>query len=106
MAHSLSKEELRSFLIRYHSLDNYDRLSGKEGAKNESASPSSQIKKLLRRLGSIQYDPLNMGSRNPDLIFQSQIKGYTAGILEKLLYSERSLIDGWGKEMSIYLSAD
>ena len=92
---SLSKEEFRSFLVRYHSLDTYDRFEGKAG-----------IKKLLRRIGSVQYDPLNVAGRNPDLVFQSRVRGYTAGLLEELLYKERSLIDGWDKEMSIFLSAD
>jgi len=103
MTYSLSIEELRSFLVRYHSLDNYDQLSGRTG---NQTSPSSQIKKLLRRLGSVQYDPLNVVGRNPDLVFQSRIKGYTMGLLDELLYKERSLIDGWDKEMSIYLIAD
>ena len=103
MTYSLSIEELRSFLVRYHSLDNYDRLSGKADSQ---PSPSSQIKKLLRRLGSVQYDPLNVVGRNPDLVFQSRIKAYTMGLLDKLLYNERSLVDGWDKEMSIYLRSD
>ena len=95
MKHSLSKEELRSFLVAYHSLDNFDHLAGKAG-----------IKKLLVRIGSVQYDPLNVVGRNPDLVFQSRVKNYKTVLLEELLYNERSLIDGWDKEMSIYLSKD
>jgi len=103
MTFSLSIEELRSFLVRYHLLDNYDQLSGR--ADNQT-SPSSQIKKILRRLGSVQYDPLNVVGRNSDLVFQSRIKTYTMGLLDELLYRERSLVDGWDKEMSIYLISD
>ena len=95
MTYSLSKEDFRSFMVRYHYLDNSDRLSGKGG-----------IKKLLERLGSIQYDPLNVAGRNPDLVLQSRVKGYTRGLLEELLYKERSLVDAWDKEMSIYLTRD
>ena len=94
-AFSLSKEEFRSFLVRYHSLDNYCHFSGKAG-----------IKKLLRRIGSVQYDPLNVVGRNPDLVFQSRISGHSNVFLEELLYKERSLLDGWDKEMSIYPMAD
>ena len=47
-----------------------------------------------------------MAGRNPDLVFQSRVSGYSANLLEELLYKERSLIDGWDKEMSIYLTAD
>jgi len=92
---SLSKDEFRAFMVRYHFLDNSVLLSGKRG-----------IKKLLRRIGSVQYDPLNIVGRNPDLVFQSRISGYTMGLLDELLYRERSLVDGWDKEMSIYLSQD
>jgi len=105
MIYSLSKDEFRAFLVKYHSLDTFDRLSLREGSGG-TLSPSSQIKKLLRRIGSVQYDPLNVVGRNPDLVFQSRIKDYKSGLLEELLYGERSLIDGWDKEMSIYLSAD
>ena len=105
MPYTLSKEELRSFLIRYHSLDNYDRLLS-AGGKRGGAAPSTQVKKLLRRIGSVQYDPLNVVGHNPDLVFQSRIKGYTPAILEELLYKKRSLIDGWDKEMSIHLTED
>ena len=92
---SLSIGELRSFLVRYHYLDNYGRLSGKAG-----------IKKLLRRIGSVQYDPLNVAGRNSDLVFQSRVQGYSSDILEDLLYSKRELVDGWDKEMSIYSTVD
>ena len=106
MAYSLSKEELRSFLVKYHSLDNFDRLGSNGRSKDSLSGPSSQIKKLLRRIGSVQYDPLNVAGRNHDLVFQSRIKSYTQGFADGLLYEERSLVDGWDKEMSIYPSAD
>ncbi|MDR0313883.1 MAG: winged helix DNA-binding domain-containing protein, partial [Treponema sp.] len=102
--YSLSKEELRSFLVKYHCLDNYNSLSQKKNG--DLLSPSSQIKELLRRIGSVQYDPLNVVGRNPDLVFQSRVSGYHTDVLNELLYTKRTLIDGWDKEMSIYLTAD
>ena len=60
----------------------------------------------MRRIGSVQYDPLNVVGRNPDLVFQSRVRDFTAGVLEDLLYKERFLVDAWDKEMSIYPSAD
>ena len=102
--YSLSKEEFRSFLIRYHSLDTFERLSG--NGKTGWVKPAAQVKKLMRRLGSVQYDPLNVVGRNPDLVFQSRIKSFTADLLEGLLYKERYLVDGWDKEMSIFPSAE
>ena len=94
---SLSREELRSFLVKYHSLENYDVVL---------STPKTQIKKIMGRIGSVQYDPLNVVGRNPDLVFQSRVKGYAPFHLEELLYTERALVDAWDKEMSIYLTSD
>lgn len=40
--------------------------------------------------------------RNPDLVMQARIKDYNPKMLEELLYSDRCLVDGWDKMMSIY----
>jgi uncharacterized protein YcaQ len=76
-------------------LNNFSILSGETGIKN-----------IFKRLGSIQYDPLNVVGRNPYLVLQSRIKGFTADILDKLLYKDRYLVDAWDKEMSIYRTED
>jgi len=95
MTHFITKNELCSYLVHYHSLDNFNILSGETGVKN-----------IFKRLGSIQYDPLNVVGRNPYLVLQSRIKGFTADILDKLLYKDRYLVDAWDKEMSIYRTED
>ena len=91
----ISKEEARNFLISYHNLDSSQGFSGEKG-----------VLQYLKRVGCIQFDPLNVVGRNADLVLQSKIKGYTPDILEKLLYEKRSLIDGWDKMMSIYQQED
>lgn len=60
----------------------------------------------MKRVGCIQYDPLNVVGRNPDLVLQSRIQGYTPLVLEKMLYTDRYLVDGWDKMMSIYRQED
>jgi uncharacterized protein YcaQ len=95
MAFTISRNDICSYLVHYHSLDNFDRLFGELGVKN-----------LFKRIGSIQYDPLNVVGRNPNLVLQSRINGFTADILDKLLYKDRYLIDAWDKEMSIYRTED
>ena len=82
-------------MVRYHFLDNYRRLTGREG-----------IKKLFLTLGNIQYDVLNAAGRNADLVLQSRVSSYKPDLLHNLLYRERYLIDGWDREMSIYPAAD
>jgi uncharacterized protein YcaQ len=95
MEYSVTKNELCSYLIQYHSLNCFDALVGESG-----------INSLFQRIGSIQYDPLNIVGRNPYLVLQSRIKGFSIDILDKLLYKDRILIDAWDKEMSIYRTED
>jgi uncharacterized protein YcaQ len=95
MIYSITKNEICSYLVHYHSLDCFDNLIGEAG-----------INTLFQRIGSIQYDPLNVVGRNPHLVLQSRIKEFTDDILDKLLYKDRSLIDAWDKEMSIYKTDD
>jgi uncharacterized protein YcaQ len=66
----------------------------------------SGINTLFQRIGSIQYDPLNVVGRNPHLVLQARIKDFTMNTLDSLLYKDRVLIDGWDKEMSIYRTED
>ncbi|WP_202710436.1 winged helix-turn-helix domain-containing protein [Sporosalibacterium faouarense] len=91
----MSKLQARRFLVNYHGLDSYNHFEGEEG-----------VLEFMRKVGCIQYDPLNVVGRNPDLVLQSRIKGYTSDILEKLLYTDRSLVDGWDKMMAIYRKED
>lgn len=91
----ISKEEAGRFLVRYHGLDDGGTFSGEKG-----------VLEFVKRVGCIQYDPLNVVGRNADLVLQSRIKGYSPAMLEKLLYTDRSLIDGWDKMMAIYLTED
>ncbi|MDO9628544.1 MAG: crosslink repair DNA glycosylase YcaQ family protein [Acholeplasmataceae bacterium] len=91
----LSKEELKSFLITYQGLTYPSEFQSEEGIIN-----------LFRRIGSIQYDPLNVIGKNADLVLQSRIPDYKENTLSKMLYQDRTLIDGWDKMMSIYLTED
>jgi len=91
----VSKEEARRFLIRYHHLDGTQPLLGMDG-----------VMEYVKKVGCIQFDPLNIVGRNADLVLQSRISDYKSNMLEQLLYEKRSLIDGWDKVMSIYAVDD
>ena len=91
----LTKEQLKKFLITYQGLSYPSEFEGEEG-----------IVKLFERLGSIQYDPLNVVGKNADLVLQSRIPEYRESMLTKMLYQDRILMDGWDKMMSIYLSKE
>ena len=91
----LSNRQAREALVRYHNLDGSMRLRGLDGARA-----------MMDRLGSIQFDPLNVAGRNPDLVLQARVRGYRPEHLRKLLYEERFLVDGYDKEMCIYTARD
>lgn len=90
-----SKEEARHMLCRYHNLDGAESLCGKTG-----------VEKIMQRIHSIQYDPLNVVARNADLVLQARVSDYKEEYLYNLLYKEHRLIDGFDKEMCIYNSKD
>lgn len=91
----LSKKQAQQYLINYQGLDNSIKNTGKDG-----------ILDYLSRVGSIQYDTLNVVGRNPDCVMQSRIKNYKPHFLDELLYKDRKIIDGWDKMMSIYRIID
>ncbi|MDE6566564.1 MAG: winged helix DNA-binding domain-containing protein [Lachnospiraceae bacterium] len=90
-----SKEDARRMLCRYHNLDGAEALHGKAGAE-----------KIMQRIHSIQYDPLNVVARNADLVLQARVREYREEDLYKLLYEEHKLVDGFDKEMCIYCAED
>ena len=90
-----SKKEAGNMLCRYHNLDGAEALCGKEGAE-----------KIMQRIHSIQYDPLNVVARNADLVLQARVRDYKESNLYDLLYKEHILVDGFDKEMCIYEAGD
>lgn len=92
---TLTNRQARDLLIRYHNLDGAEDLRGIAG-----------VRAIMRRLGTIQYDPLNVVGRNADLTLQARVKGYRPELLQRLLYEEHFLVDGYDKEMCIYTAAD
>ena len=91
----VSKEDACSFLVIYQHLTD-----------NQSLSSANGILEYIKKVGCIQYDPLNILARNPDLVLQSRVIDYRHEILNKLLYEDRLLVDGWDKMMSIYSLED
>jgi uncharacterized protein YcaQ len=87
----ITLKQARRFLLCYQHLYPPYRLQGKTG-----------ILQYIQRVGCIQFDPLNIVGRNPDLVLLSRVSDYTPEMLESLLYVDRKLVDGWDKMMSIY----
>jgi uncharacterized protein YcaQ len=87
----ITREQARRFLILYHGLGASREFKGKQG-----------IADYIRRVGCIQFDPLDIVGCNPELVLQARIKGFKPEMLYDLLYKDRVLIDGMDKNMSIY----
>ncbi len=57
--------------------------------------------RVLARLGSLQFDPIEVAGRNHDLILLARIRGYRREWTETLLYEERRLFEAYNKQLSI-----
>jgi uncharacterized protein len=91
----ISKTQARRFMLDYQGLGTFYRYAGKMG-----------ILDFVQKVGSIQFDALNIVGRNPELVLQSRIEDFRPAMLYELLYQERRLLDGPDKEMCIYSVED
>ena len=91
----LTKQQARRFVLAHQGLWPPHGLSGKVG-----------ILDYISRVGCIQFDPLNIAGRNPELVLQSRVADFRPSMLQELLYEDRKLLDGWDKMMSIYPADD
>ncbi|HYE83903.1 MAG TPA: crosslink repair DNA glycosylase YcaQ family protein [Clostridia bacterium] len=91
----ITKQQARQFLLTYQGLMGKRMFSGKQG-----------ITDYIGKVGCIQFDPLNIVGHNHELVLQSRIRNFKPDMLQRLLYKERKLIDGWDKNMSIYCTED
>jgi hypothetical protein len=87
----LSRREARRFLLAHQGLLPPRALRGEAG-----------VLAYLRRVRSIQFDPLDVAGRNPELVLQARVADYRPQMLERLLYRERALVEGWDKQASIW----
>ncbi len=90
-----TKQEFRRYLVRYHHLTGETALKNKEG-----------IRQYFEKVRTIQYDPLNVVGRNPDLVLFSRIHDYERQYLNDIMYTDFSIIDHWDKNMSLVLADD
>ena len=85
----ISKKQAREFLITYQGI--HKQMKGQD-----------DILTFIKKVGCIQFDPVDVSGRNHDLVLQSRIKHYRPEQIQTLLYEDRKLIDGLDKNMSIY----
>lgn len=88
---TITAAQARRFMLLRHGLLGARRFRGAAGAMA-----------FIRQVGCIQFDPIDVCGRNPDLVLQSRVIGYGKPVLDRLLYADRLLIDYYDKEMSIF----
>jgi uncharacterized protein YcaQ len=91
----LTNQEARRFLLAKQGLWPPRALEGRAG-----------VMLVFERLACIQFDPLNIVGRNPDLVLQSRVADYRPAMLYALTYEERRIYDYWDKMMSRLLMRD
>ena len=88
---SIDRATARRFLVRRHLL-----------APPRSLPPEpASVKLVFDRLGSIQFDPLEVAGRNHDLVLAARIAGYQRAWTDALLYDERWLYETYNKGLSL-----
>lgn len=89
------KEQIRNYLVAYQHLSDDTMLQS-----------TGEIVEYVRKVGCIQYDPLNVVGKNPDLVLQARCREYRKGEIDACLYTDRTLFDVWDKNMSISAVSD
>lgn len=92
---TLTNRQARRFILTHQGLWSPHELEGKDG-----------VLAHIRRVGCIQVDPLNIVGQNPELVLQARVADFQPSMLQQLLYHDRTLLDGWDKNMSIYSVED
>jgi uncharacterized protein YcaQ len=69
------------------------------------AKPESVLR-VVDRLGSLQFDPLEVAGRNHDLVLLARIKGYRREWTDHWLYEDRRLYETYNKGLSIVPTAE
>ncbi len=64
------------------------------------------MKIVVERLGSLQFDPLEIAGRNHDLVLLARVARYRRAWTEALLYDDRWLYEAYNKGLSLLPTAE
>lgn len=91
----LDRATARRFLVARHLL------APPRGLPPEPVS----VLRVVDRLGSLQFDPLEVTGRNHDLVLAARIDGYRRAWTDEHLYGSRALYETYNKGLSIVPTA-
>jgi uncharacterized protein len=72
----------------------------------QTAADAAGMLDLVRRITCLQLDPINAVARSHLLVLWSRLGNYDVGMLDELLWKERSLFEYWAHAASIVLTED
>jgi hypothetical protein len=93
---SISADVARRYLVLHHFL----------APPRSLPTGSAGILAAFDRLGSIQFDPIEIAGRNHDLVLLSRVAGYRREMTDRLLYEDRVLYEAYNKGLSLVPTAD
>lgn len=91
----ITNQHARQFLLRHHGLLGRPRFEGTKG-----------MLAFVRQAGCVQYDPVDIVGRSPELVFLARVPGYSPDMLARLLYRDRLLVDHFDKNLAVYPAED
>ena len=91
----LSNSEARRYVLSHQGLYGPKRFEGSQGVLD-----------YIRQAGCVQFDPVDVCGRSPELVFLARVSGYESGMLDSLLYEKRELIDYFDKNLAIIRASD
>ena len=94
--HPIAAPVARRFLVLRHLL---------APARALPPEPASVLA-VVDRIGSLQFDPLEVAGRNHDLVLHARIAGYRRDLTDDLLYRERHLFEAYNKGLNILPTAE
>ena len=92
---TISPTLARQLAITKQCLDGRTRTADKAG-----------ILDVIRQIGCLQIDPINVVARNPLLVLWSRLGAYDVADLESLLWDDKVLFEYWAHAASIVLAED
>ena len=93
---SIRRAVARRFLVLRHLL---------APPRSLPAEPESVLR-VIDRVGTLQFDPLEVAGRNHDLVLLARIAGYRREWTDHWLYEERRLYETYNKSLSIVPTAE
>jgi hypothetical protein len=88
---TITREVARRFLVKRHFL---------APPRSLPAEPGS-VMTVVDRIGSLQFDPLEVAGRNHDVVLLARIAGYRREWTDALLYEQRALFEAYNKGLSL-----